>query len=227
MATRAPKALASLSLASLFALFALLAPEAARADAPDITIDGYVALLNDGAMKAAKALSSGDCALACRALESMERAADHICAIDPGPRCADARAKVGAASRRVQEACPGCRPRPEEAPPVRAGKGLSPKDDKPSLPEVKKPPPPPPASPEAEPPPPAPPSAPVTEPAPPSSPASLPGEVSKRGGCAGCAVDGSGDLQSPLAAALLAWVIAARRRSPRRGKAEAPPRAGA
>ena len=53
-------------------------------------------------------LSTADCAVACRALESMIRAADRICSLEPGPRCTRARKKVADAKRRVREACPDC-----------------------------------------------------------------------------------------------------------------------
>jgi hypothetical protein len=53
-------------------------------------------------------LDTTDCSLACRALESMRRAAEHLCSLDPGARCADARAKVGRAAERVRASCPSC-----------------------------------------------------------------------------------------------------------------------
>lgn len=53
-------------------------------------------------------LSTEDCVTACRALASIRRAADRICALEPGPRCDDARAKATDANRRVTEACPDC-----------------------------------------------------------------------------------------------------------------------
>jgi hypothetical protein len=53
-------------------------------------------------------LSTSDCNLACRALASIRRAAERICALEPGPRCDAARAKATDATRRVQEACPEC-----------------------------------------------------------------------------------------------------------------------
>jgi hypothetical protein len=68
-------------------------------------------------------LSTNDCAIACRALASMERAKNRLCAIDPGPACDDARAKVEDARKRVRAACPMCAEPPrEEAPttPARA-----------------------------------------------------------------------------------------------------------
>jgi hypothetical protein len=54
------------------------------------------------------ALSTSDCAVACRALASMQRAADRLCALAPGKPCDDARAKVVDATRRVREQCPTC-----------------------------------------------------------------------------------------------------------------------
>jgi hypothetical protein len=55
------------------------------------------------------ALSTSDCTTACRALSSIRRAADKICALDPGTtRCTSAKAKADDATRRVREACPDC-----------------------------------------------------------------------------------------------------------------------
>ncbi len=50
----------------------------------------------------------GDCAAACKALASMDRAASHICALDSGSECGSARERVEAARRRVQTSCGGC-----------------------------------------------------------------------------------------------------------------------
>jgi hypothetical protein len=58
--------------------------------------------------------SAGDCATACRALRSMERAASHLCALEATDEdrraCDDARARVAAARDRVQRTCGGCGP---------------------------------------------------------------------------------------------------------------------
>lgn len=54
------------------------------------------------------ALSTADCSAACRALSSIRRAAERICALEPGPRCDAAREKAADATRRVREACPDC-----------------------------------------------------------------------------------------------------------------------
>lgn len=53
-------------------------------------------------------LATHACDEACRALASMRRAADRICDLEPGERCAGARARCEDASRRVREACPEC-----------------------------------------------------------------------------------------------------------------------
>ena len=50
-----------------------------------------------------------DCAQACRALESMERAAEHLCALDSGSECGRARERLEAARQRVRASCGGCR----------------------------------------------------------------------------------------------------------------------
>jgi hypothetical protein len=50
-----------------------------------------------------------DCATACRALESMERAAEHLCALDGGTECGRARQRLEAARDRVRASCGGCR----------------------------------------------------------------------------------------------------------------------
>jgi hypothetical protein len=65
--------------------------------------------------KGLEAVAAGDCDLACSALESMRRAAERICELEPGPRCSAARDKVSAATRRVRAACPDCDAAREEA----------------------------------------------------------------------------------------------------------------
>jgi MYXO-CTERM domain-containing protein len=69
-------------------------------------------------------LSTSDCNAACKALGSIRRAAEKICAIEPGPRCEGAREKAADATRRVHDACPDCAlasgPMPPAPPPVRA-----------------------------------------------------------------------------------------------------------
>ena len=56
----------------------------------------------------ATTLSTDDCATACKALASMQRAADRLCKMDPGPSCTKARSVVDSATHRVRDACPTC-----------------------------------------------------------------------------------------------------------------------
>ena len=53
-------------------------------------------------------LAASDCTLACKALASLERAADHLCAVAEPDECTDARARVDRARRAVQTQCGGC-----------------------------------------------------------------------------------------------------------------------
>lgn len=52
--------------------------------------------------------AQNDCAAACRALASMERAAEHLCALESGTECGHARDRVEAARERVRAHCGGC-----------------------------------------------------------------------------------------------------------------------
>ena len=54
------------------------------------------------------AAAQSDCAEACRALASMERAADHLCALDSGAECSRVRSRVEAARERVRATCGDC-----------------------------------------------------------------------------------------------------------------------
>lgn len=56
---------------------------------------------------AAEAESAQDCAIACRALESLSRATQHLCDLGP-EHCDEARAKLREATERVRAACPEC-----------------------------------------------------------------------------------------------------------------------
>jgi MYXO-CTERM domain-containing protein len=131
------------------------------------------------------ALSTSDCATACRALASIRRAADKICALDPGERCARGRAKADDATRRVREACPECAiavAPPQPAPPKTEDRAMT-KGGAATDVEV------------------------VTASAPPSE--------SKRGGCAGCTTSSStpNDLAfGALAFGALALVMRRRKR---------------
>ena len=54
------------------------------------------------------AAARSDCDEACRALASMERAADHLCALDSGAECTRVRERVEAARERVRSSCGEC-----------------------------------------------------------------------------------------------------------------------
>jgi MYXO-CTERM domain-containing protein len=61
---------------------------------------------------------ASDCALACRALDSMRHATEKLCVLDPGDRCANAKRKLDDATTRVKAACPVCAEPLEEKKPV-------------------------------------------------------------------------------------------------------------
>jgi hypothetical protein len=56
--------------------------------------------------------SLSDCTLACRALDSMDRAVTRLCALVDAPsdqrRCDDARQRLAVARRRIRETCGAC-----------------------------------------------------------------------------------------------------------------------
>lgn len=128
---------------------------------------------------------AADCTMACQALDSMRRATEHLCAVDPGDRCAQAQRKLGDATAHVRAACPGCDAtlRDEEA--TKGGAA------------------------------PPPPPAPAAKEAPPRVTVAEEAQVSKRGGCAGCATSSpSGGNLAPLGAVVLG-LLALRRRTHR------------
>lgn len=158
----------------------LVAPSVARAD----DVDDLLKKLNDGV----QSLSTDDCTTACRALESMGRAAERICTLDPGPRCVDARDKVESARKRVRHACPTC-----------VSANVAPTDTgKPAAP--------PPPSPGAD----------TGTKGSETVQASAPPSEQKRGGCAGCrASDRTTDLGGVcLAVTVGIFLVARRRRHP-------------
>jgi hypothetical protein len=95
----------------LFALIGL-AGSASRANAADAGTGGDLSTLEkqlvDERTTLATLLANADCVSACKALGSIQRAADRICALEPGPRCDAAKEKAADATRRVREACPDC-----------------------------------------------------------------------------------------------------------------------
>ncbi|MCA9624722.1 MAG: hypothetical protein KC731_37120, partial [Myxococcales bacterium] len=67
--------------------------------------------LQDAAEALERGLASAEaCDEACAALRAMQRAADRICELEPGPRCESARARVAEARARLRDACPSCEP---------------------------------------------------------------------------------------------------------------------
>jgi MYXO-CTERM domain-containing protein len=135
------------------------------------------------------ALSTSDCATACRALASIRRAADKICALDSGERCAAGRAKADDATRRVREACPECAiaSAPPQPSPPREERAMEQGGARPA----------------------AEPGAAVAQ------TAAAPPSESKRGGCAGCTTTAAtpSDLAgAALAMTALAFVMRRRRR---------------
>ncbi len=164
----------------------LLAPGVAFAQVTSAPKDDLTTLEKNLASETAT-LSTSDCTTACRALASIRRAADKICALDPGDRCAAGRAKADEATKRVREACPECAiatapPQPAPEREERAmSKGGSPKPGADSAPTA----------------------------------ASAPPSESKRGGCAGCASTPAtpGDMTTAaLAISALAFTLRRRRK---------------
>jgi hypothetical protein len=94
-------------------LVSLLVSLGVSASAPRAIAQGRegredVATLEKSLAEQASQLATSDCMEACRALASIRRAADKICALEPGERCAAAHAKAEEATRRVRDACPDC-----------------------------------------------------------------------------------------------------------------------
>jgi MYXO-CTERM domain-containing protein len=105
---------------ALFAAGVVVFHPAAAWAAPGLEADAG-ALLEEVDRDYADTLAS-DCSTACRALDSMRRSVERLCAMDPGDRCLSARAKLAEATRHVRASCPLCeqtldRPEPATAPP--------------------------------------------------------------------------------------------------------------
>lgn len=173
----------------VLALILLVIPATARAAPRDRSSE--IATLAHEVDEQVALTSSTDCAASCRALESMRRAADHLCAIEHGDRCEQARAKVRDAIDRVRVSCPGCpSSQPESAAVVPS-------------------------------PPPTPPTPPPTPPPPAQSgdlhaeARTVSADSPKRGGCAGCATT-SGEAPSGALALMGAIALALVSRRKRR-----------
>jgi len=162
----------------------------------------------------ALAQTTVDCAVACTALASMQRSAERLCELEPGPRCDEVRERVETARGRVAERCPTCEalreaagpkqpasdPHPEPPPgndrievdddkpkPKAASATTKSKDDEPLQ------------------------SVAVTgESA--SSPAGAPPSEESTGGCAACHLGGANDPRGLWALALAGLALALRRR---------------
>ena len=128
---------------------------------------------------------AADCTMACQALDSMRRATEHLCTLDAGDRCATARQKLADATAHVRAACPACGGELRDE-----TNGTKP--GPPPLSPVPKEAPPPPATVNA----------------------AEEAQVSKRGGCAGCATSGpaGGDV-APLGVAVIGLLALRRRRA--------------
>src|SRR5262245_45302200 len=87
---------------------------------PDPADSNEVTALEEQIARDDAMVSTDNCAVACQALASMLRSVDRLCALEPGPRCAGARAKVRDAADRVRAACPECKLAGGEAPLVGA-----------------------------------------------------------------------------------------------------------
>lgn len=100
-------------------LVATLSSASLAQPAPAPSADGAdAAALEQQLERDFEALSTGDCSVACRALGSMRRATARLCALEPGPRCSAARAKLDDAQNRVRTACPECAVDTDNAPPA-------------------------------------------------------------------------------------------------------------
>jgi MYXO-CTERM domain-containing protein len=99
----------------------LVGRSAAAADGGASELSTLEAQLSSEQSNLATLLSSADCVSACKALGSIQRAAEKICTLEPGPRCDAAKSKADDATRRVREACPDCafalRGQPTPSPP--------------------------------------------------------------------------------------------------------------
>ncbi len=111
------------------ALAILLAPSLAAAQTTTPTESQKT--WSEVQQQAAEAENTQDCAIACRALESLARATQHLCDLGP-EHCDEARAKLREATERVRAACPECAagrgaqteaPHVVNAPPAPAGGG--------------------------------------------------------------------------------------------------------
>ena len=169
-----------------------------------VTADAAKEALTTAATELEAALdqTAFDCSAACMALASMQRAAERLCELEPGPRCDTARERVEAARRRVADQCPACdasrqagaigpTPSPSPSPSVDDSlRSVEDADDGEKDAEVQQ-------SGKA-----------VTV----TTQGAAPPSESDRGGCAACRVGGSEDPRGPWALLLAALALGIRRR---------------
>lgn len=82
------------------------APPGATTETPPATIGAARSEL--GAREHDVEMAGSDCEKACKALASLERAANHLCMLSEPDECADARARVDRARRAITAQCGGC-----------------------------------------------------------------------------------------------------------------------
>lgn len=106
---RAPKAKKLVSAALLVLGGSSLSSLAYGADAPKSEGEAAKLMVDlQRQLQEQMELVDRDCTTACRALQSMQRAADRICDLEPGPRCKDAKSKADEAAGKVHARCPDC-----------------------------------------------------------------------------------------------------------------------
>jgi MYXO-CTERM domain-containing protein len=176
------------SLLAAALLVALVGPAAAQPSSADPAVE-----LETLGRELEEELAAGNCAVACAALESMKRASERLCEMDPGPACERARAKVEDAEERVRNAC-DCAVATTDEP----GRTKLSEQEPDRMTEAQ--------------------PAPMADPA--GEAASAPPEEEARGGCAACAVAGPGDAGAGALLVLLALALGRRRlsRAPRHGE---------
>lgn len=106
---RAPKAQKLVCAALLVLGTSSLSSLAFGADAPKSEAEATKLMVDlQRQLQEQMELVDRDCTTACRALQSMQRAADRICDLEPGPRCKDAKSKADEAAGKVHARCPDC-----------------------------------------------------------------------------------------------------------------------
>ncbi len=112
---RKPIATAVLALGLFGSVLAACAAESTSAKTPAGATSGEAAPTTIGEARGELGarehdfeMAGSDCEKACKALASLERAANHLCMLSEPDECADARARVDRARRAVTAQCGGC-----------------------------------------------------------------------------------------------------------------------